>query len=697
MKTIKATAFHYNITEKFYAYEMNDNGEVISLELFDGEYDDFPSCDYILQFVSHFKHLKRLHIDVLDCVISTLSPLEELHHLETLNFECATTLSDLESVYHLPKLKSIIIESSTISDLSPLVACKQLNSIGLPNSKISDISCLEKRPNLTWLDFSKNTISNIEVLKDLKQLTSITLSYNKIEDIEALREHTLLKYITLTGNSIKDLSPIAQSTQVINLRINKNQIENIQALEGYTGLKHINLSENIISDISVLKNKTNLEFVVLSKNPIKSLKPLTELPSIRNLYASGLELEDKENTKRFQSEIWYLDLSNNQFTDGTFLANQHQLLQLNLSNNTLKTFDWLKNMYRVKHIDLSHNRCEKPFPIYYFYGLDAIDLRGNPFGDAIYERFHGLASSSSIYTNKEGGTHPKLITDLEQNIVNYYYKKGDLELALAYSYILKKHKNKTLFKIYLSKLLATPKENLVYMKFYFYKMVLTFDNTLINLDEHTEYINQIRAHFDNIPNISHRKYLLECLEHFNYGNRVNATQIFNPLELVFYQRKHPNPHLTDELLYLKGTRFTGDDIKRENVECGLFYLKELYTRKSPFFYTLKHVILTTLDKHFAYTKPEREAHNYYMDIVRNIDKRTIEIPRCELECIAVGLEILSGYKFVYYDVDLVKQLNIPTPYNTEEEPLGIATGKNMTYYILLGLFIIIAIKALRWF
>lgn len=697
MKTVNAIASHYNITEEFYDCQTNEQGEVIALELFDGEYDDFPSRDYVLQFASHFKQLKRLHIDIFDCVISTLQPLEGLKYIETLYFECSSTLSDLESVYHFPNLKSLTVYSSEISDLTPLIACKHLTSIGLPNAHISDISCLKQLPNLSGLDFAKNSISNIDVLSTLKNLTSIACSYNNIENIEALSGLTELKYIVLTGNSIQDLNPIAQSTQVVNLLINKNKVKDIRVLQNHLALKHINLSENNITDISVLKDKTNLEVVTLSKNPIKSLNPLTKLTAIRHLYASGLQLNDKEKLTTFESEIWYLDLSNNQLTDGTCLENQHKLLQLNLSNNALKAFAWLKNMSRIKHLDLSNNALKEPFPIYYLYGADAIDLRGNTFGNTVYERHQGLASHSSIYTNTPTNEDHKLITDLEKTVADYYYEKGDLDSALAYYYMSGNYNNKTVFDIYLRKLLTTPQDDLVYIKYYFYKIVMAFDKTLVKPEEFTKLYKQIGDCLGTLSNTTQREHLLNALEHLNKGHRTNPSTIFNPLELYFYERKHPKPYITDEMLFLKGTGFATDRISREQLDKGVFYLKALHTRNSPFFYTLKNRIRTTLNNQFAYTDTERKAHDYYMDLIHHIGQRTIESPEHEPVTIAIGVEIKQGYKFAYYDADLVKQLNIPTPYDTEDQTPGWAKSKNLLNYILLGLLILMVVKALRWF
>lgn len=695
MKDIRTIASRYNLTEDFYNCEFNDQGAVISLELFDGEYEDFPSGDHILEFASHFIELKRLHVDVYDCEIQTLRPLERLVFLELLDLECSSILSHLESIQCFKNLRSLHIQSSEITDLSPLVNCLHLTSIRLTQSKISDLTSLKSLIHLNTIDFTENRISNIDVLRHLEHLTAITLSNNNISNVNALKSNHQLRYIQLANNRIKDLTPIAESIQVINLGVNNNQIERIQALENYTH----NFANNRITDISILQNNKMLEYVVLSNNPIQTLSPITELTSIITLYASRLNLKASEKNITFKSELSYLDLSHNQIENTTFLDNQPQLLQLNLSHNRLQTCTWVKRMYRIKHIDLSYNMMTIPFPIYMTNSLDAVDLRGNDIGSNLwFERYKGIASQGSIYTDRNRDQQMGLISDLEKEVADYYKNNGDLESALAYYYLSKGSNNIEVLNMYLIKLFSTPIDDLVYIKYYFYRIIMAFNNSNDEPEKENKVYTQIKSYLDGVGNMEQREHLLRYLENFKRGNRANPTHIFNPLEFYFYERKHQSPYLTDEIIYLKGMGFDTDRIIRTDLDRGVFYLQALYHRNSPYFYTLKQRIRTTLNNDFAYTNTERLAHNYYMDRINNIDQYILEEPKFESIDIAIGVQIKLGYKFVYCDVDMMKQFNGSTHDPSKYQIYERVKGKNIRYYILWGLFILfVLLKALRWF
>ena len=686
--SIQSIASRYNITEAFYHYVLDNNGEVVSLEVYDSEYEDLQDCDYIFQFASQFKHLKQLSVEVINGITEELSVLEPLQHLETIYIESDTKITSLDVVYHFPKLKSLYLQSSSVTDITPVLSCKQLTSLGLHNAQISDLTGLDALPQLTEVFFSNNKIENIDVLKKLKHLRTIDLAGNKIQSISALEEHTTLRMVNLIGNAITDINPLRASTQITRLHVAHNKIDSIDVLENHSELMYLNISDNKVADVSVLKDKVGLNFLNLSNNPIQSLDAIYNLPSLTNLHVSGLNIQD--TWKPFVSKLSYLDLSTNQIEDGGFLENQDQLLQLNLSQNTLTDVEWLNGMGRLKHLNLSDNRLDQPFPIYYFFEIDGVDLRGNAFGNALFERYKGCASHSSIYKNVTEVTSFALITQLEKAVADFYFKKDDLDSTLAYYYCRLDKQSESAAKIYLSKLCSAPSEDVVYIKFYVYKMVMASHKILS--DEET--YNQVQTCLENIENTEQRSYLLELLMHV--PNFPTFSSIFNPLEFYIYECKHPDAYLTDEVLYLKGMGFNTNRIEREHLDRGLYYLKALYNRKSPFYYTLKYQIRTTLLKHFAYTPEERKTYDYYLERTLNIDQYTIEKPTNELDLITGMIRYRHGYKFVYDDPLIMEYAkpNIPNRRiidEAEEDKI------DWLYIIWAIIAVVFLIKAFRFF
>jgi len=472
VKEIDKILSTYNISdyENFLSYEVNETGEVISLELFDGDYEEFPDRNNLAEIVSNFKQLKQLSIEFYNHNIEDLSLLGRLVELESIRIECDTDITNLDFLNNLSNLKSLFIQSSGVDNISGLSKNKKLEFIDLPNSKIEDISVLAELPHLKSLGFSNNLIRQIDALKQHKELVGIYLPDNDIENIDALSDCEALVRVNIANNNISDLKPISNSKKLQFLSIANNKIKDVRFLSECQDLNHLDISGNLIERVDFLKGKNKLFYLTISNNPLSSIEPLKELKSLTRLSASNLNNIEIDESFEFQAKLRYLELSNCNLTDASFLSNQQNLIHLNLSDNRIADFEFLKNYHSLKHLSLKNNNITTVFPAYYFFEMDGIDLRENKFGGKLYQRYGGhISYSSPIYkVNPKEQIEKGLIGELDKLVADYYYKKGDYDAALAY-YYMNSHgkKSKETFNIYLNKLLETPDEEVVYIKYYF--------------------------------------------------------------------------------------------------------------------------------------------------------------------------------------------------------------------------------------
>jgi len=439
VKTIRNILSKYNISdfEEFIYIEIDASGEVYSLELFDGDYFDFPAIDKLAEIVSNFKRLKTLNIEFFKKNIKDLSFLSSLKELEVIHIECDTTVTDLDWLEGLSSLKSLFIQSSQVDQINCLSKNKKLESIGLINSNIEDISVLAELKHLKFINFSFNSIQEINVLKHHKKLEKVFLSNNAIESIDPLNDCETLTWVNIANNNISDLSPISNSKKLQYLTIANNQIKAAKLLDECSDLFHLDISNNLIDNIDFLDGKEKLCDLMISNNPLLSVEVLQELKSLRRLNASNLNNVVFKKSFKFKSMISFLDLSNCNLTNASFLSNQHHLVNLNLSDNCISDFKFLKNCCALKNLSVKNNNLTIAFPSFYFSKIDGIDLRGNAFGGKLFERRPGATRSYWHFfykINPKDQIEKGVLKDLEKLVIDFYQENNYYDAALVYYY-----------------------------------------------------------------------------------------------------------------------------------------------------------------------------------------------------------------------------------------------------------------------
>lgn len=675
MKNIHQVYIDYHFDQSFVdiddilGYSHDKDNNVTSLEFYEPEYDDFPiRADQLIAFISEFKKLKHLHIEIDDYSIKNLEPLSDLHDLETIYLEettveindlrfarnmsqlknltfPASNIQEISSLSNNKKLQKLVLTNANIKDISALNGLQELSIINLSDNKIKDISALNKAIKLEHIYLNNNQLTNIDVLKNLSELTNIGLADNNIKDFTALSNKTKLvnlyiannqitnldflinstslHSLNISNNSISNLDVLAENKKLSSLYISNNSIKNIDFLANNKALKQLNISDNLIENIDCLAKHQDLTSLNISNNPIRSIDSIQTLMVLTNLVATDLSRVSIAPSFRFRSNLIRLNLSNCNLEDISFLSTHKNIYELNLSNNQISNFEHFKDFDfpKLKHLNLNNNNIASVFPIYYFSNIDAIDLRDNLFGNQLFEKYKGVSfyqySTFYKFDHKED-TRKGTIHDLKKLAADYYYENGESDAALAYYYYDNSSESKTHFQIYVNRLLNIPINEATYIKYYFHKIAKNSQY----LSE--ELCDQLLDKFKKIKNSSDQRALTTHLTKIKNLDPSSTYFRFDMMEFNLYEKETKRPLITNELLFLKAVGMSARSVERARLNICLYYLKLLHERKSPFFYNLKNKILETLKNKFAYTVEERELHDFYEKIVLNIDKEPIK-------------------------------------------------------------------------
>lgn len=385
---------HYDITliessfSERNSFEINERGDVISLNLSDNQISDISILEEFTSLVNlNLSNNKISDISVIKKLplleylrgsnnqISDISMLEGLSKLTSLSLD-SNKITNILSLKNMPNLKFLALRINQISDISPLENLTSLTSLSLLGNQIVDISVLCNLTSLRTLHIWSNQINDISVIKYLVSLEYLDLGKNEISDISHIQYLENLKSLDLSGNNIIDFSVLTKLESLISLSLNNcffsdisliahlkslrtlflsnNEISDISGLENLNSLRILNISNNIISDISILKNLTLLTNLDLTNNRISNILSLESLVLLTKLNLSINDINDVSSISNLKS-LTSLSLMDIDVKDFTYLSSLTNLDELFLSHNEISDISFLENLENLSVLNLGYN------------------------------------------------------------------------------------------------------------------------------------------------------------------------------------------------------------------------------------------------------------------------------------------------------------------------------------------------------
>jgi len=182
-----------------------------NLELFCVDGENLQDLDFIYSLPK----LSSLIIPGWDPQTNGGFRFKDIKNLESLTF-IESEITDISSIGFLPDLKSIhFVECDTLSEINTLSRFTNLKSIGFTQcGKISDISVINNIPSLTWLSFPPNiTQVNFAGITDHLLFLQVVelIGCEEINDLSPLEKLSNLRAITLDV-PVTDFTPLYQLT-----------------------------------------------------------------------------------------------------------------------------------------------------------------------------------------------------------------------------------------------------------------------------------------------------------------------------------------------------------------------------------------------------------------------------------------------------------------------------------------------------
>lgn len=212
------------------------------------------------------------------CKISDISKLTNFKDLEDLNIGVTKSVTSLEPLKDLTKLKNVEVWGSKFSDLSPLSE-KNLDELHISEYTGSDSSVISSFTNLSFLELGRaENIKDFSFVSKFTKLKRLFLSESYVSSLEPLKNLTNLTELDISGD-FSDLTPLHALTNLTRLGA-RGDFSDLTPLKDLTKLRTLTLSSDNLSDLSPIKNLSVLNFIYLTACSLKNIAPLSNLKTL---------------------------------------------------------------------------------------------------------------------------------------------------------------------------------------------------------------------------------------------------------------------------------------------------------------------------------------------------------------------------------------------------------------------------------
>lgn len=332
---------------------------------------------------------------------------------------------------------------------------------------------------------------------------------------------------------------------------------------------------NFFQTISQLEKLQKLE-LRFDCSSVKDLAPLANLLNLKSFILNGPS----------------------QIEDLSVFTNLLHLEHIHIPNAKIDNVKPLKELKKLITISLPNNKITTFFPLYAFYNLKVLDVRGNIFKGKLY-----VDTPTSIT-----GQGESTLAELDEAIGQYYFEQKEYDKALGYYYL---HVlDKTRLIISYKKLLECNPNDHYYLSYH-----------LANCIQLIKLYPEAKTDPDIIKIFKHVTILIKESD-LKLKAEFQNSHYFSTNErrvMISYLIEQPSAAEYPETIYDKAMSV----LSNGEVAKSLFLYKKLKQLGHPFQYALYKNINIYLQEHFVKDATNKPLYDQFIDVLDNIDHRKI--------------------------------------------------------------------------
>lgn len=303
--------------------------------------------------------------------ISTNPGKEELArvpNVDSINFSNNRSITTLEPLRRLQKLRVIHANNTGISELGPLEDHREIRYLDISDTEVQDVSPLAKMSRLETLKADRSKIAELESLFNLKHLTKLYVDRTIVHDVTAQEflqrnPECLIVYKTIHLDRWWSNLPDGWR-EVFREQMGSDTTTTRENLHRLVEQDKLHFGEARVGDLSPLEEFIRLRDLHFSATGITAIPPLETLRSLRSLHANKGPLREIGAIGQL-SLLEDLDISDTPVSDLKGLEGLENLTSLNCAGTQIRKLDPLRSLHQLESLDCSNTRVRKLAPAMY--------------------------------------------------------------------------------------------------------------------------------------------------------------------------------------------------------------------------------------------------------------------------------------------------------------------------------------------
>ncbi len=294
--------------------------------------------------------------------------LARITNLDSVNLSNDRTITSLEPLRKLQKLRIVFANNTGITDLSPLDGHRQITVLNISDTDVENLEVVRDFNNLERFYADRSKIRGIESLFHLKKLKEVYVDRTSVHDIIAREFLThnprcLLVYKTIhldrwwKGLS-EDWRKIFYSKMEPDTTTSRENLHRLVERE-------VMAFENVpVADLEALSEFVRLRELHFAGTAITGIPDLGSLRLLESLHATSSPLQSI-GAISLLAELEDLDISSTPIDDLRGLEGLSNLLSLNCAGTQVKRLDPLRGLHQLESLDCSNTNVNKLDPVMY--------------------------------------------------------------------------------------------------------------------------------------------------------------------------------------------------------------------------------------------------------------------------------------------------------------------------------------------
>lgn len=294
--------------------------------------------------------------------------LASVTNLDSINISNKASITSLEALRKLPKLRAVIANNTSIADLSPLLDLRDIQYLDISDTQVQDLSPLSNLSKLRVLRADRSQIGKLDPLFYLKDLDEVYVDRTVIHDITA-REFLeknpdcLLVYKTIhLDRWWKNLSEPWK--EVFRGQMGSDTASSRENLHKLVEQRAFHFKEAAVHDLGAFSEFVRLNELHFSATGITEIPALENLQQLKSLHATHCPLQQIGAIGQL-SQLQDLDISNTPVDDLRGLEALTNLRTLGCSGTQIRRLDPLEELHQLESLDCSITRVSKLDPVMY--------------------------------------------------------------------------------------------------------------------------------------------------------------------------------------------------------------------------------------------------------------------------------------------------------------------------------------------